>query len=73
MVQALQEISVEDRHQQLENSINDLKVWKIFTKYFEFLGGYTWNIKHIILDFWGDILGILSILYWTFGGIYLEY
>ena len=58
MVQALQEISVEDRHQQLENSINDLKVWKIFTKYFEFLG---------------DILGILSILYWTFGGIYLEY
>ena len=25
MVQALQEISVEDRHQQLENSISDLK------------------------------------------------
>jgi structural maintenance of chromosome 3 (chondroitin sulfate proteoglycan 6) len=26
LVQALQEISVEDRHQQLENSINDLRV-----------------------------------------------
>ena len=26
LVQALQEISVEDRHQQLENAINDLKV-----------------------------------------------
>ena len=67
MVQALQEISVEDRHQQLENSINDLKVWKIFKKYFEFLGGYTWNIKHTIPDIWGDILGILSTLYRIFG------
>ena len=40
LVQALQEISVEDRHQQLENAINDLKVKDVTKKVATHISGF---------------------------------